>query len=164
MLQRSAASICFVLVLLFHGKMAMAQAKNSIIVSEQNGANAFPIFTNNITPSFYYDAKDAKVVQIAAEAFTGDINLISDKQMKLNTSNKVEDEFAIVAGTIGHSKIIDDLIKDYIERQHENEKMALKSFNTSVKKLTSRVKLPKGTKIDSSDLDTSFAILSKTES
>ena len=84
---------------------------NNLSISEYAAANSFPIFSNATTPTLYYDANDAKVVKIAAEAFAGDINLISGKQVNLNKSNTINGEYAIIAGTIGHSKLIDDLIK-----------------------------------------------------
>jgi hypothetical protein len=111
MLQRFTGSIYIVLILLFCGQDLLSQAKNSIAVSEQNTVNAFPLFTNTALPIFYYDHKDAKVVQIAAEAFANDINLISGKKIKLHTGNKVTGNYSIIAGTIGQSKLIDELIK-----------------------------------------------------
>ncbi|GAB2806225.1 glycosyl hydrolase 115 family protein [Ferruginibacter profundus] len=111
MLQRFTVSISFVLLLLFNGQSLQAQTKNGIVVSGQNSPASFPLFSNTVTPSFYYDAKDAKVVQLAATAFANDINLISGKQIKLNTGNTVTEEYAIVAGTIGESSLIDDLVK-----------------------------------------------------
>jgi Glycosyl hydrolase family 115/Gylcosyl hydrolase family 115 C-terminal domain len=111
MLQRFTVSISFVLMLLFNGQKLLAQTKNGIVVSEQNSLVAFPLFTRAATPAFYYDAKDAKVVQIAATAFANDINLISGKQIKLDSNNTITDEYAIVAGTIDKSSLIDDLIK-----------------------------------------------------
>ena len=85
--------------------------KNTLAISENQASNSFPIFSNTISPTLYYDANDAKVVKIAAEAFASDINLISGKQIKLNTSNKIDQEYAVIAGTIGQSKLIDELIK-----------------------------------------------------
>ena len=91
---------------------ALAQIKSSMVVTDQNSPAAFPLFTNTVTPSFYFDGTDAKVVQIAAAAFANDINLISGKSIKLNTTNNITDEYAIIAGTIGQSKIIDELVKN----------------------------------------------------
>ena len=108
MLLKFAVSVLLVPVLLL--QTAFAQ-KNNLVINEQNTPASFPLFSAAATPSFYYDAKDAKVVQIAAEAFANDINLISGKPLKLNTSNSISDEYAIIAGTIGHSSLIDDLIK-----------------------------------------------------
>ena len=98
---------------LFLYSSSLAQVdKNNLAITSNAVANSFPLFNNAVTPTFYYDSKDAKVVQIAAEAFANDINLISGKQIKLNTTNKVPGSYAVIAGTIGHSKLIDGLIKN----------------------------------------------------
>jgi Glycosyl hydrolase family 115/Gylcosyl hydrolase family 115 C-terminal domain len=103
----------FLCSLLFACNVCAAQsAKNSLVVSENPAANSFLIFSGAKTPEFYYDADDAKVVRIAAEALANDINLISGKELKINTSNIISSEYSIIAGTIGQSKIIDELIKD----------------------------------------------------
>lgn len=99
--------------LFFVYSISLAQTpQNSLVISADETARSFPLFSSTVTPVFYYDANDAKVVQIAAEAFTNDVNLISGKQIKINTTNKLSDRYAIVAGTIGKSKVIDDLIKN----------------------------------------------------
>lgn len=110
MLRKILALVVLVAVLQLH--FVVAQVKVGMVVSEQNSPAAFPLFTNTITPSFYYDGADAKVVQIAATAFANDINLVAGKSVKLNTTNNITDENAIIAGTIGQSKIIDDLVKN----------------------------------------------------
>jgi hypothetical protein len=93
------------------GLSATAQ-KNGITVAEKTSPAAFPLFRNTALPVFYYDTADAKVVGIAARAFINDINLISGKQIQLNTGNSITDEYAIIAGTVGQSKLIDGLIKE----------------------------------------------------
>ena len=85
---------------------------NNLSVTENFSSSSFPLVSAATAASFYYDKADAAVVGIAATAFANDINLIAGKQIKLNTSNKITDKYAIIAGTIGQSKIIDDLIKD----------------------------------------------------
>jgi hypothetical protein len=87
-------------------------SKNNLATTSKVLTNSFTLFSSTVTPTFYYDSKDAKVVQIAAEAFANDISLISGKQIKLDTSNIIAGEYAIVAGTIDHSKLIDELIKN----------------------------------------------------
>jgi len=86
--------------------------KNSLSITSAPSANSFPLFSNKEMPAFYYDTTDAKVVQIAAKAFVNDIFLLSDKKIKLNNSNKITDDYDIIVGTIGQSKIIDELIKN----------------------------------------------------
>lgn len=50
------------------------------------------------------------------------------------------------------SQVIHDLILECIERIHDEEKSSLKSFNNSVKKLSKRVKLPRGLNLNFNDL------------
>ena len=57
------------------------------------------------------------------------------------------------------SQVIHDLIYEYIERMNDEEKNSLKTFNASVKKLTKRVKLPRGFALTYDSMDTSGLIL-----
>ncbi len=57
------------------------------------------------------------------------------------------------------SQMIHDLISDYIARMNEEEKNSLQSFNASVKRLTKRVKLPRGTKFTHESLETSKLLI-----
>lgn len=89
---------------------AMAQGKNNLVLSESQSINSFPLFTQIKAASFSIDNNDARVVQLAAEAFVKDVQLVSGKQIQLNTSPVINDEFAVVAGTIGQCVLLDDLI------------------------------------------------------
>ena len=89
--------------------VAKSQPKNVLIVAENSGENSFPLFSTSSVASFNIDDNDAKVVAIAANAFINDVNLVSGKQMLLNTAAK--NQYNIMAGTIGQSKLIDELIK-----------------------------------------------------
>ena len=100
---------CLLLILYFT-VAATAQPGNTLAVLEKPGSNNFPIFSNTTVPSFYVDNNDAKVVTIAANAFINDVNLISGKQIELNAATK--NQYIIIAGTIGKSKLIDELIKN----------------------------------------------------
>lgn len=81
---------------------------NTLSVSEK--PSSFSLFTPSSVASIYTDEQDAKVVTIAANAFASDIRLISGKRMQV-LHTVPEKGFSIVAGTIGQSKLIDDLIK-----------------------------------------------------
>ena len=98
--------------LLFSYNMCVAQSgKKDLDVTVNLTRNSFCLFSNSIIPTFYCDTNDAKVVKISAEAFANDFNLISGKSLQVKTSNTVSNQYAIIAGTIGKCKIIDDLIK-----------------------------------------------------
>ena len=92
--------------LLFLVTICRAQT-NTISVSEK--PSSFSLFTPSSIASIYTDDNDAKVVTIAANAFANDIQLISGKQMQV-LHTVPSKGFSIVAGTIGQSKLIDDLI------------------------------------------------------
>jgi len=57
------------------------------------------------------------------------------------------------------SQVIHDLIYEYIERMNDEEKNSLKSFNASVKKLTKRVKLPRGFTLTYNNMDASSLMI-----
>ncbi len=84
---------------------------NTLQVSGKNTMNAFPIFTKTNIVNIYYDTADATVVSIAAKAFANDVQLISGKNISINKTKKPNNTNSIVVGTIGQSKLIDDLIK-----------------------------------------------------
>jgi hypothetical protein len=100
----------FFAVALLCGTTAMAQTAGQLQVAETNSRDAFPVFSPSGISTICIDKADAKVVSIAATAFAGDMQLLSGKQMLLNT-DKVYASPTIIAGTIGQSKWIDELIK-----------------------------------------------------
>lgn len=102
--------LCFCLFLVYNlGKTQTI--KPGLKVSESKTAVTFPLLDNNLIPPFYYDASDAKVVQLSAAAFAEDMHLVAGKKPTLTTATTITSQFAIVAGTIGQSKIIDEFIK-----------------------------------------------------
>ena len=89
---------------------ASAQLKNNLAISEKKAGNSFTLFNTASVPSFVVDSNDAKVVSIAANAFANDIKLISGKEMSVENGDTNGKNWNIIAGTIGHSKMIDSLI------------------------------------------------------
>lgn len=57
------------------------------------------------------------------------------------------------------SQVVADLVRERIEKMHEDEKNALKNFNAAVKKLAKRIKLPSGTFIDIASQDSYLGTL-----
>ena len=90
--------------------LVSGQLKNTLAVSANGLTNSFPVFTTSAVSSICIDNNDAKVVAIAAAAFGNDVALISGKQVQV--SNSIQPgTLSIIAGTIGKSKFIDELIK-----------------------------------------------------
>ncbi len=97
--------------MLFSCSISMAQVKNpGLSVTGEFASNSFPLISINTIPAFYYDTIDAKVVQVVAVAFLKDLLLVSDRQLPLKTGKVITDDYAVIAGTIGHSSLIDELI------------------------------------------------------
>ena len=76
----------------------------------QNGD--FALVLNNQSADIYYDAKDFKVVEIAANDLAGDIKNVTGIPVSVYTEISVGKNNAIIAGTIGHNRLIDSLIKE----------------------------------------------------
>lgn len=57
------------------------------------------------------------------------------------------------------TQVINDLIQAYSERMNEKEKRDLVAFNAHIRNLSKQIKLPKGTIINTDDLDKDFALL-----
>src|SRR4051812_12155924 len=87
--------------------VALNAQTGSILVSENSDAHSFPLATDKSISSIYYDAGDATVVKKAAESFSNDIYLVTGKKMPVTASLEVQSVYAVIAGTIGHSKFID---------------------------------------------------------
>lgn len=103
--------VSFLLILLCLNVDAQqpAEQKNALLLSQNQTPNSFQLFSAKSIASVCIDTADAKVVSIAADAFSNDVQLVSGKQIQvINTASP--SGFTIAAGTIGHSKMIDELI------------------------------------------------------
>ena len=83
--------------------------------------------------------------------------IIYNMYKTVSIHNKTYQQLNILAAKLQKpkSQVIHDLIYEYIERMNDEEKNSLKSFNASVKKLTKRVKLPRGFILTYDNMDTS---------
>ena len=82
----------FLLIFLLLPFSMLAQV-NNLSITENAGQTSFSLFTTSLASSFYYDIKDATVVEIAAKAFQQDIKAISGKEMpgkELNSYKQLE--------------------------------------------------------------------------
>lgn len=95
---------------LLFGLFTMFACAQTGTLSVSEKPSAFSLFTPSSVSSIYTDTADAKVVTIAATAFAKDVQLISGKEMQVLHTIPSKG-FIIVAGTIGQSKLIDELIQ-----------------------------------------------------
>ncbi|WP_010517449.1 glycosyl hydrolase 115 family protein [Croceivirga radicis] len=65
----------------------------------------------DVAPTIITDAKDAEVVHIAAQLLVEDIFSVTGKKAAFSHSPKTTKSTVILAGTLGHSKFIDQLVK-----------------------------------------------------
>ena len=101
-----------ILVFIALGNISQAQ-KNNLLVTEAATATSLPIASANTTASIYYDKGDAKVVSIAATAFQSDVKIVTGRELIVG-HDALPSAPQIIVGTIGKSKIIDDLIASKI--------------------------------------------------
>ena len=88
-----------------------AVAQSKITVSASGYAMAFPLVKAKKAATIYIDAADAEVVSIAANCFSSDIKLVTDVASTVNKTASNPSGYVVIGGTIGHSKLIDQLIK-----------------------------------------------------
>lgn len=104
-------SFSMIFLLLFsNGLEAQQQPKSDLKIVSEFNAVAFPLVKKGIVPSILTDKDDAEVVTIVANAVASDIELISGSKPKV-VNSKTNEEYLIIAGTIGHSVFIDQLVK-----------------------------------------------------
>ncbi len=90
----------------------LSSAKIDGIVKQNYEDGDFKLVYNNVTAGIFIDANDYKVVEIAANLLAEDIfNVTSIKPSVRNDSERLGDN-VVIAGTIGHSRLIDKLIKE----------------------------------------------------
>jgi hypothetical protein len=87
-------------------------AQSKIAVSTTGDAAAFPLVKAKKAAAIYIDAADAEVVSIAANCFSNDIKLVTEVAPAVNKTASNPSGYAVIGGTIGHSKLIDQLIKN----------------------------------------------------
>ncbi len=90
---------------------AQAKANGTLKIVSEPTPGAFPLVQAKTAPVILVDATDAEVVNIAAKAVAGDIEQISGVKPEVISSPKNSGEYLVIAGTVGHSSYIDQLVK-----------------------------------------------------
>ncbi|MCC3154951.1 glycosyl hydrolase 115 family protein [Hymenobacter sp. BT770] len=87
-----------------------AQGPLTAPLTSAYAAQAFPLVHAHQAAPLYYDAKDAEVVRVAAEAFAGDVARVTGVRPSLRISAKLPNGPAVIIGTLGKSRLIDQLV------------------------------------------------------
>jgi len=82
-------------------------------VSEQAAPGAFALSSANKSYPLIIDNKDFDVVHIVAKALSDDIQSITGGQAEILVSPNACPEQAVIIGTLGHSSLIDQLVKNH---------------------------------------------------
>ena len=91
-------------------KTSEAQSPQPISLSNSPIASSFELVKAKTAATIYIDSADAKVVNIAAHCFAKDIQSVTGVLPSIQTSGAISGNYTVIAGTIGHSKLIDGLI------------------------------------------------------
>jgi len=81
-------------------------------ISEQPIKGYFPLVSEGVTADVYVDPGDWKVVKIAAEDLTKDVERVTGRKPSLQAAIGKLSAQAVLIGTVGRSPLIDRLIKE----------------------------------------------------
>jgi hypothetical protein len=95
----------FLIIAIIH---CLKISSQNITTNNPNGS--FQLVYNNQISNIYIDTNDYKVISISANAFSGDIELITSKKPIVTTNSNNISEYPIIIGTVGKSKLINELI------------------------------------------------------
>jgi len=87
-------------------------AKVNDIVKQNYEGGDFKLVFSNTAAAIYCDSNDYKVVEIAVNLLAEDIKNVTGLMPPVYTDLKQVKDSAVIVGTIGHSKLIDQLIKE----------------------------------------------------
>jgi hypothetical protein len=80
-------------------------------VADRAGARDVTLAAGGAAAPIYIDAADAAVVRIAADAFAGDVERVASVRPVVSDGPPRPAPVAVFFGTIGSSRLIDDLIR-----------------------------------------------------
>ncbi|WP_448699713.1 glycosyl hydrolase 115 family protein [Mucilaginibacter sp. AW1-3] len=95
--------------LCFCSLAGIAQNSKPIIITNSSSAGAFPLVKSKSAAPVWIDANEAEVVSIAANCFSNDVKSVSGVTPGV-VKNGMPSPYVVIAGTIGHSKMIDAMI------------------------------------------------------
>ena len=99
-----------VLCLLLIPMVSAPMRGGELLIAHKDSAGAVKLVLGNTVADIYIDAKDAKVTHIAADLLAQDVERVTGKKPRVVNDPAQLGAYAIIAGTIGHSALIDRLI------------------------------------------------------
>jgi hypothetical protein len=94
---------------LFTAPASIAQVS---LADKGKGADIFPLVNQSSISGICYDQSDHKVVATAAELLANDIKTVTGKKPEISLTAIKEQKQCIIAGTLGQSKLIDEMVKN----------------------------------------------------
>lgn len=91
--------------------LLFSQSIKSQTLITSNQKDAFPLASDRKTSVIYVDNNDFAVVNIAARHLSNDIFNLTDKRPIITNSDKTLGQYAVIIGTVGKSKLVDQLIR-----------------------------------------------------
>lgn len=98
----------FLLLLLVYAGSAAAQVK---VNNHQQSAADFALHANGKSSLILIDAADYEVVNKTAHLFAEDLERVTGVKGTVSTSKSVKGKEAVIIGTLGRNKLIDELVK-----------------------------------------------------
>ena len=90
----------------------ISQIMKSQTLLTSNRQDAFPLVNEGKTAELYFDQNDFTVVCIAVKHLAQDICSITGKLPKITSSSQKLSDHSVIIGTIGKSKLVDQLIQE----------------------------------------------------
>lgn len=85
--------------------------QNTITIkTESVGQASFPLFEGKKAAPLFYDSSDFEVVKEVVNLFAEDVKSVTGVKPKVHSKGNINAKHAIIAGTLGHSQLIDNLI------------------------------------------------------
>lgn len=81
-----------------------------VLTKKSAGANEFALVQSKSKAQLYYDVQDFEVVKKTAQLFSNDVQLVTGHPISIGTVDKKLATNSIIVGTLGHNKLIDQLI------------------------------------------------------
>ncbi len=91
---------------------AQQTGRQGVTLLLNNTAKAFPLFDKGVAAAVCIDGTAAPVVQVAAQAFSNDVQLVTNKASKLLNEAGSEKNL-VVAGTVGQSALMEAIAREH---------------------------------------------------